>query len=159
MKRPRFLRKLFTRRADKSVAKVKSDVVALPNWEPLLHALRERAQMLQENQVFMVRLKNPRSKLVNREHSTLIIGRLKSLPVQSPEVQDFFMTAMGELAAGLEPGSEDANWQRLGFQLEKTRQSKSFGFGPASAIELNEVLTAALDSFHVFYGVSMDSRI
>ncbi len=77
MKRPVFLSKLFSLWAENSVAKGKSDVVALPNWEPLLEAVWERATMLEGNEVFMFHLKNPKSKLLNRENPTLLICRRK----------------------------------------------------------------------------------
>ncbi len=78
MKRPGFLSKLFFRRAENAVAKVKSDVVALPNWEPLLEAVWERATMLEGNEVFMFHLKNPKSKLIDMESPTLIVGDSKA---------------------------------------------------------------------------------
>ena len=159
MKRPGFLSKLFSHRADNAVAKVKSDVVALPNWEPLLEAVWERATMLEDNEVFMFRLKNPKSKLIDRENPTLIIGRLKGSSNQSFREADFFVTAMGNVSAEVDPASEVAIWERIGFQLEQTKQTKSFGHGPVSIRRLTAVLTSALDTFHVFYGVSSESRI
>ena len=159
MKRPRFLSKLFFRRTDNALAKVKSDVAALPNWEPLLEAVWERATMLEDNEVFMFHLKNPKSKLIDRENPTLIIGRLKGSPDQDFRDADCFVTAMGSVSRDLEPGSEDAIWERIGFQLEQTKQIKSFGHGPVSIRRLTAVLTSALDTFHVFYGVSSESRI
>ncbi len=66
---------------------------------------------------------------------------------------------MGSVSVDVEPGSEDAIWERIGFQLEKTKQNKSFGHGPISIRRLTAVLTSALDTFHLFYGVGSDSRI
>ncbi len=159
MKRPGFLSKFFSRRAGISVAKVKSDAVALPNWEPLLEAVWERATMLEGNEVFMFHLKNPKSKLIDLESPTLIVGRLKGPPDQDFRDADYFVTAMGSVSADVEPESEDAIWKRMGFQLEKTKPTKSFGHGPIPIRRLTAVLTSALDTFHLFYGVGSDSRI
>jgi hypothetical protein len=159
MKRPGFLSKLFSRRAARAVAKVKSEVVTLPNWESLLEAVWERATMLEGNQVFMFHLKNPKSKLIDMESPTLIVGRLKGPPDQDFRDADYFVTAMGSVSTVVEHGSEDAIWERIGFQLEKTKQNKSFGHGPIPIRRLTAVLTSALDTFHLFYGVSSDSRI
>jgi len=159
MKRPGFLSKLFSPRVGKPVAKVKSDVVALPNWDPLLQAVWERAIMLGENEIFMFHLQDRKPKLLNRENPTLIIGRLKIQPNQSLFDEEFFVTAIGKVSAGVEPGAENFGWQRIGFQLEQTKQTKSFGAGPVTRRNLIAVLASALDVFHVFYGVSMDSRI
>ncbi len=156
---PGFLSKLFWPRVENSVSKVKSDVVALPNWDPLLQAVWERAIILEENEIFMFHLQNPKPKLLNRENPTLIIGRLKIQPNQSLFDEEFFVTAMGKVSAGVEPGAENLSWQRIGFQLEQTKQIKSFGTGPVTRRDLNAVLASALDVFHVFYGVSMESRI
>jgi hypothetical protein len=159
MNRPGFLSKLFPSRFGKSDAKVKSNVVALPNWDPLLQAVWERAIILEENEIFMFHLQNPKPKLLNRENPTLIIGRLKIQPNQSLLDEEFFVTVMGKVSAGIEPGAEDYSWQRIGFQLEQTKQTKSFGAGPVTRRDLSAVLASALDVFHVFYGVSMESRI
>ncbi len=159
MKRFGFISKLFPTRFGNSVAKVKGDFVPLPNWDPLLQAIWERAIILEENQIFMFHLQNPKPKLINRENPTLLIGRLKIQPNQSLFDEEFFVTAMGKVSAGVEPGAEDLSWQRIGFQLEQSKQSKSFGIGPVTRRDLNAVLASALDVFHVFYGVSMESRI
>ncbi len=107
---PGFLSRLFPSRVGNSVAKVKSDVVALPNWEPLLEAVWERATMLEGNEVFMFHLKNPKSKLIDMESPTLIVGRLKGPPDQDFRDADYFVTAMGSVSRDVEPESEDAIW-------------------------------------------------
>jgi len=159
MKRPGLLSKFFSRRAENSVAGVRSDVVVLPNWDPLLQAVWERAIILEESEIFMFHLQNPKAQLINRENPTLIIGRLKIQPNQSLFGEEFFLTAMGNLSTGVALGAEDLSWQRIGFQLEQTKQTKSFGAGPVTRRDLNAVLSSALDVFHVFYGVSVESRI
>jgi hypothetical protein len=159
MNRPGFLSKLFSPRVGNSVSRVRSDVVALPNWDPLLQAVWERAIILEDIEIFMFHLQNTKPKPLNRENPTLIIGRLKVQPNQSLFDEEFFVTAMGKVSAGVEPGAEDLSWQRVGFQLEQTKQTKSFGTGPVTRRDLNAVLASALDVFHVFYGVSMESRI
>jgi hypothetical protein len=159
VKRPGFLSKLFTSRFRNSVAHVKTEVAAFPSWDPLLQAVWERASILEENEIFMFQLQNRKLRLLNRDNPTLIIGRLKRQPNQSLLDHEFFVTAMGLVSDGVVPGSEDLSWQRIGFQVEQTRQTKSFGTGPVTKRDLNAVLVSALDVFHVFYGVSMESRI
>jgi hypothetical protein len=159
MKRPGFLSNLFSRRSGNSLAKVTSEVVALPNWDPLIQAIMQRAEKLDETDLFMVHFKNPMSKSTYGEHPTLIIGRLKPILKQSSEQPEVFISAMGKVADDIEPGSEDLNWQRLGFQLEQSKRTKSFGMGPVPVSALPQVLFSAIDVFSIFYGVSSESRV
>jgi hypothetical protein len=159
MKRPGFLSKLFPRRAESAVAKVKSEVVALPNWEPLIQAIMQRAEKLGETDLFMVHFKNSKSKSSFGEYPTLIIGSIKPLLSQSSKQSEVFVSAMGKVSADTEPGSEDVNWLRLGFQLEQSKRTKSFGIGPVPIDSLPEILFSAMDVFSLFYGVSSQSRV
>jgi hypothetical protein len=159
MKRPGFLGKLFFPRAGKSVERVKSDVVTLPNWEPLIQAIMQRAEKLDETDLFMIHFKNPKTKSSYGEDPTLIIGRLKPLTMQSSQQPDVFVSALGKVAQEIEPGSEDLSWLRLGFQIEESKKTRSFGVGPVPIDRLPQILFSALDVFSVFYGVSIDSRV
>ncbi len=159
MNRPGFLSKLFSRRAGSAVAKVKSEVVTLPNWEPLIQAVMQRAEKLGETDLFMVHFKNSKSKSSFGEYPTLIIGSIKPLLSQNSKQSEVFVSAMGQLSTETEPGSEDLNWLRLGFQLEQSKRTKSFGIGPVLIEALPEILFSAMDVFSLFYGVSSESRV
>ena len=159
MKRLDFLSKLLPRRAGNFLDKVKSDAVALPNWEPLIRAVMHRAEKLDETDLFMIHFKNSRSKLTYGEYPTLIIGRLKPILHPSPEPSEIFISAMGNVSEGIEPGSEDLNWLRLGFQSEASKRTKSFGIGPVPVSSLPQILVSAFDLFSIFYGVSSESRV
>jgi hypothetical protein len=159
MKRLGLFSKLLPRRAGNSVAKVKSDAVALPNWEPLLRAVMHRVAKLDETDLFMIHFKNSRSKLTYVEYPTLVIGRLKPILNQSSGQSAIFISAMGKVAEGIEPGSEDVNWLRLGFQSEASKRTKSFGIGPVPTSALPQILISAIDLFSIFYGVSSASRV
>ncbi len=159
MKRPGFLSKLFSRRTNNAVAKVKSDVAALPNWEPLIQAIMQRVERLEETDLFMVHFKNSKSKSSFGEYPTLVIGRIKPLLSQNSKQSEVFVSAMGQVSVDIEPGSADVNWLRLGFQLEQSKRSKSFGIGPVPIDALPEILFSAMDVFSLFYGVSSESRV
>ena len=159
MKRLDFLSKLLPRRAGNSVVKSKTDAVTLPNWEPLLRAVMGRVEQLDETDLFMIHFKNSRSKLTYGEYPTLIIGRLKPILDQSSEQAEIFISAMGKVADGIESGSEDLNWLRLGFQSEASKRTKSFGIGPVPVSSLPQILVSAFDLFSIFYGVSSESRV
>jgi len=159
MKRHGFLSKLFSRRTGNSLAKVKSDAVTLPNWEPLINAVKHRVEKLDETDLFMIHFKNSRSKLTYGEYPTLVIGRLKPILNQSSGQSEIFISAMGKVADGTEPGSEDVNWLRLGFQSEASKRTKSFGIGPIPVSALPQILVSAFDLFSIFYGVSSESRV
>jgi hypothetical protein len=159
MKRHGFLSKLFSRRAGNSLAKVKSDAVTLPNWEPLINAVMHRVEKLDETDLFMIHFKNAMSKSTYGEYPTLIIGRLKPILNQSSGQSEIFISAMGKVADGTEPGSEDVNWLRLGFQSEASKRTKSFGIGPVPVSALPQILVSAFDLFSIFYGVSSESRV
>jgi hypothetical protein len=159
MKRLGFLSKLFQARSGNSLAKVTSEVVALPNWGPLTQAIMQRVEKLDETDLFMAHFKNPMSKSIYGEHPTLIIGRLKPIFKESSRQPEVFISAMGKVADGNEPGSEDVSWQRLGFQLEQSKRTKSFGKGPVPVTALPQVLVSAIDVFSIFYGVSSESRV
>ncbi len=159
MKQPGFLSKLFSRRAANAVAKLESEVVTLPNWEPLIQAIMQRAEKLDETDLFMIHFKNPKTKSSYGEDPTLIIGRLKPLTIQSSQQPDVFVSALGKVAQEIEPGSEDLSWLRLGFQIEESKRTKSFGVGPVPVDRLPQILFSAVDLFSVFYGVSGESRV
>jgi hypothetical protein len=159
MKRSGFLRELFSRRAESAVAKVKSDVVALPNWGPLIQAIMQRAEKLGETDLFMVQFKNSKSKSSFSEYPTLVIGSIKPILSPTPRKSEVFVSVMGQVSAVTEPGSEEANWMRLGFQLEQSKRTKSFGIGPVAIDVLPEILFSAMHVFSLFYGVSSESRV
>jgi len=159
MKRPGFLSKLLSRRAGNSLAKSMSEAVALPNWEPLLRAVMRRVEKLDETDLFMIHFKNPKSKLTYGEYPTLIIGRLKPILNQSLGQSEIFISAMGKVADGIEPSSEDLNWLRLGFKSEASKRTKSFGIGPVPVSALPQILVSAFDLFSIFYGVSSESCV
>jgi hypothetical protein len=159
MKRLSFLSELFSRGAENSVAKLKTDAVTLPNWEPLLLAVMHRVEQLDETDLFMIHFKNPKSTLTYGENPTLVIGRLKPILNQSSGQSAIFISAMGKVAEGIEPGSEDVNWLRLGFQSEASKRTKSFGIGPVPTRALPQILISAIDLFSIFYGVSSESRV
>ncbi len=159
MKRPGFLSKFFSRRAASAVARIKSEVVTLPNWEPLIQAVMQRAEKLGETDLFMVHFKNTKSKSSFGEYPTLIIGSIKPLLSQNSKQSEVFVSAMGQVSADTGPGSEDVNWLRLGFQLEQSKRTKSFGIGPVLIEALPEILFSAMDVFSLFYGVSSESRV
>ncbi len=159
MKRPGFLGKLFFPRVGKAVAKVKSDVVTLPNWEPLIEAIMQRVEKLDESDLFMIHFKNPKTKSNYGEDPTLIIGRLKPLSIQPSQQAEVFVSALGKVAQDIEPGSEDLSWLRLGFQIEESKRTKSFGVGPVPIDRLPQILFSAVGVFSVFYEVSIHSRV
>jgi hypothetical protein len=159
MKRKGLVSELFSCLAGNSVTKVKSNAVALPNWEPLLRAVMHRVEKLEETDLFMIHFKNSRSKLTYGEYPTLVIGRLKPILNQSLGQSEIFISAMGKVADGTEPGSEDVNWLRLGFQSEASKRTKSFGIGPIPVSALPQILVSAFDLFSIFYGVSSESRV
>jgi hypothetical protein len=159
MKRPGFLRELFSRRAESAVAKVKSDVVALPNWGPLIQAIMHRAEKLGETDLFMVQFINSKSKSSFSEYPTLVIGSIKPIFSPTPRKSEVFVSVMGQVSTDTEPGSEEVNWLRLGFQLEQSKRTKTFGIGPVDIDALLEILFSAMDVFSVFYGVSSESRV
>ncbi len=159
MKRLSFLSELFPRRAGNPLTKVKSDAVTLPNWEPLINAVMNRVEQLDETDLFMIHFKNSRSKLTYGEYPTLVIGRLKPILNQSSGQSEIFISAMGKVADGIEPGSENLNWLRLGFQSEASKRTKSFGIGPVPVSALPQILVSAFDLFSIFYGVSSESRV
>jgi hypothetical protein len=159
MKRHGFLSHLFSRRAGNSVVKSKTDAVALPNWGPLLRAVMDRVEQLDETDLFMIHFKTSRSKLTYGEYPTLIIGRLKPILNPSSGQLEVFMSAMGKVADGIEPGSEDLNWLRLGFKSEASKRTKSYGIGLVPVSALPQILVSALDLFSIFYGVSSESRV
>jgi hypothetical protein len=159
MKRLGLFSKLLPLRAGNSVAKVKSDAVTLPDWEPLLRAVMHRVEKLEETELFMIHFKSPRSKLTYGEYPTLVIGRLKPILNQSSGQSEIFISAMGKVADGIEPGSEDLNWLRLGFQSEASKRTKSFGTGPVPVSALPQILVSAFDLFSIFYGASSESRV
>ncbi len=154
-----FLSQSFSRRAGNSVALVKSDAVTLPNWEPLLRAVMHRVEKLEETDLFMIHFKNPKSTLTYGEYPTLIIGRLKPILNPSSGQLEVFMSAIGKVADGIESGSEDLNWLRLGFKSEASKRTKSYGIGPVPVSALPQILVSALDLFSIFYGVSSESRV
>jgi hypothetical protein len=159
MKRLGFLSELFSRGPENSVVKLKTEAVTLPNWEPLLRAVMHRVEKLEETDLFMIHFKNSRSKLTYGEYPTLVIGRLKPISNQSSGQSEIFISAMGKVADGIEPGSEDLNWLRLGFQSEASKRTKSFGTGPVPVSALPQILVSAFDLFSIFYGVSSESRV
>jgi hypothetical protein len=79
--------------------------------------------------------------------------------MQSSQQPDVFVSALGKVAQEIEPGSEDLSWLRLGFQIEESKRTKSFGVGPVPVDRLPQILFRAVDVFSVFYGVSGDSRV
>jgi hypothetical protein len=159
MKRLGFLSELFSRGAENTVAKLKTDAVTLPNWEPLLRAVMHRVEKLEETDLFMIHFKNSRSKLTYGEYPTLVIGRLKPILNPSSGQSEVFISAMGKVADGIESGSEDLNWLRLGFKSEASKRTKSFGIGPVPGSALPQILVSAFDLLSIFYGVSSESRV
>jgi hypothetical protein len=118
-----------------------------------------RVEKLEETDLFMIHFKNPKSKLTYGEYPTLIIGRLKPILNPSSGQLEVFMSAMGKVADGIEPGSEDLNWRRLGFNSEASKRTKSYGIGPVPTSALPQFLISAIDLFSIFYGVSSESRV
>lgn len=131
----------------------------LANWDPLLLAVMERVSQFDQTDLFMIRLRKPKSNQTFGDYPALVIGVVEPLISSKHEQASLFIHASGLIDSETVPGTEEIGWNRAGFDTQKGKKGNTFGKGPMSFAELPAALVSALDVFAMFYGVTERSSI